>query len=171
MKLLKSGLVLALALAAFSSTALAATGATGAAATAGPDCEQTQAATGALVAQLGEAKDAQERRAILAPGLKTNPSSAICLMRSVRTDLPKLAKPILEDVIAILSLDPANEDLIKKLTEEFGDLLADAGNIEPAAGDEETPGGGDEDFGPGDNGPGENPSQLNDPSSPSAPII
>lgn len=131
--------------------------------------EQQQADAKALIEKLDAAKDDEARLALLADYLQADPEKAVCLLATMRVQVPGRFAAYLRLVLSVLSGTPANEDLVRRLSELYADVLAAiATDIEPAAGPEAPTGFG---TGGGPNG-GENPSQLNGPvASPSEPSI
>jgi len=99
--------------------------------------EAFQAENAQLGQLLATAKDAASRQAILVSALKGNPKNAAYVLQLVKAQVPTQALNAFNGLIAILSEDPANDDIVRRLTEENADLVAQAnGDVEPAAGDD-----------------------------------
>lgn len=137
-------------------------------------CTSNLQANTKLVESLKAAKDEDTMRALLTPPVKANPANAMCIMDAVKAQAPQLSRVVFQIIIALLGGDPANDALVRRLSEENQDIIASiAADVEPAGGPGGTGNTQDSPFGDGANP--ENPNQLNGegattpPASPSNP--
>lgn len=136
-------------------------------------CTSSLDANNSLVASIKDAKDDDAIRTLLAPSIKANPTNALCIMDIVKAQAPTQSRRVFQIIIALLATDPANDPIIKRLTDDHADIIAQIGtDVEPAAGPGDT---GNTQDNPAPAGNPENPSQLNEqdattpPASPSEP--